>query len=204
MRINLEYKTRTCTDFSNNTQFVNISDRDWFISNIQYFQNLLCKENIYISLYSQLYNNIKNYKTNLTVLFLESFCKSATLIFYKLFGKSNTNNILVFKNKMIKLYKNNLINFFSQLDFTKAELNIIDKVADVRNKVYGHSDNGLSMTDIDDLMSQLDFMKIKPIIQKCMHYINSLWKSFCGEEITFELKDEDIMYDAFKNVIILI
>ena len=81
MRINLEYKTRTCTDFSNNTQFVNISDRDWFISNIQYFQNLLCKENIYIRLYSQLYNNIKNYKTNLTVLFLESFCKSATLIF---------------------------------------------------------------------------------------------------------------------------
>ena len=105
---------------------------------------------------------------------------------------------------MIKLYKNNLINFSLQLNFTKVELSIIDKVADVRNKVYGHSDNGLSMTDIDDLMSQLDFMKIKPIIQKCMHYINSLWKSFCGEEITFELKDEDIMYDAFKNVIILI
>lgn len=205
MRINLKYKEDCYVDCLTNNKFAEDKDREWFISAIKYYQVLLCKVNVYIEFYNRFYAHMTASKTALTAIFLESFCRTITYIVYKLFGRSNKNSILKFKNDINKLYNKNAVDFKSELNFTKEEQEIIDVVLNVRNKVYGHSDDeSYNVSHIDALMSKINIDDVKLVMNRCMNFINDLWKKFCDHEISFMLEDMDKLSSTLKKILKII
>lgn len=203
MRINIEYKEKSNLNYNS----VNIMPeyKEWFISNINYYQSLLCKINLYIQFYNRLHSNLSNAKTYLPVIFLETFCSSIAHIVYKLFGQSNENSILKFRNAINSLYNVKKVTFKAKLKFSKIEKQKIYAILETRHKVYGHSDDkAFDIKYIDDLISSISINDLIPIMNKCITFINNLWTSFCDHDIAFELQNDAVLMDAFNDIIKII
>ena len=201
MIINLEYKEDSNLDFPKDNHFTDEQNKQWFIKNMRYYQALLCKINIYIEFYKQLFDNVNKLKNPLKAILLESFCESIAYIIYKLFGEINKSNILKFRNDIRNLYNENAVDFKSDYKLSNKE-KIIEAVLEARKKVYGHSDDeSFCFEDIESLMSKINIDDIMVISEKCMAYLNDLWKNFCGHELSFELKDHDVIIDTFSKII---
>lgn len=50
-------------------------------------------------------------------------------------------------------------------------------------------------------MSKINIDDVMAISERCMVYLNNLWKGFCGDELSFELKEHDIIIDTFSKMI---
>lgn len=199
-----KYLKYTVDNYSNcisNNSFADAKDQEWFVSQIKYYQDLLCKAKIYIELSAKFYDHLKKSKTALTVVFLEVFCKALTFIVYKLFGKSNNNNLLKFKNKLFSLYNKKALNFKVELSFTSKELETIEQTLKIRQTVFGHSDDySYDFEKIDSLMRSVNISDVAHIIEKSANFVSYLWENFCNQKMCFDLKALDNMSKTLNSI----